>query len=93
MSARILSMGYHHSAAIGYREPPDSCFLADLMYIGSSFRRVSAGERLCAGSAPSSAGIWKFKSWRWGNRRCYKVGMEPLGVTPHSSAAAQVCGP
>jgi len=46
MSARILSMGYHHSAAIGYREPSDSCFLADLMYIGSSFRRFSAAERL-----------------------------------------------
>ena len=46
MSARILSMGYHHFAAIGYRrEPSDSCFLADLIYIGSSFRRFSAVER------------------------------------------------
>jgi hypothetical protein len=53
MSARILSMGYHHSAAIGYREPSDSCFLADLMYIGSSFRRFSAVERLCARPAQS----------------------------------------
>jgi hypothetical protein len=47
-------MGYHHPAAIGYRrEPSDSCFLADLIYIGSSFRRFSAVERLCAGSEPS----------------------------------------
>jgi hypothetical protein len=53
MSARILSMGYHHSAAIGYRrEPSDSCFLADLIYIGSSVRRFRAVERLCARSAP-----------------------------------------